>query len=254
MKQPASIKGQWDLFYSNYPELYDKFSRYEDSKNQIFEFIKRRVNLKNKIILDLGAGTGRYSILFSLLAKKVYALEPSLVMRNILRQRVKENNIKNLYLINKQAQDFELSNDSIDVIFSSWVLSGIYDWHSNTPKNELRQRKEEIVIIIAKLERILKNGGSIIVIETAPGQYGGELQPIIMGGREDFSGNFTDWFTNKFGFKSFKKNTVFNFKSASEAAEIFGFVYGNKIREYILQKEIKSIKMGVCIMIKKIEK
>lgn len=110
MKHSISINGRWDLFYSDYPELYDRFSHYEDSKNQIFEFIKRKINLRNKIILDLGAGTGRYSILFSLLAKKVYALEPSSVMRNILKQRIKENNIKNLYLIKKQAQDFELAS------------------------------------------------------------------------------------------------------------------------------------------------
>lgn len=61
MKQLVSINGRWDLFYSDYPKLYDRFSRYEDSKNQIFEFIKRKIDLKNKIILDLGAGTGRYS-------------------------------------------------------------------------------------------------------------------------------------------------------------------------------------------------
>lgn len=48
------------------------------------------------------------------------------------------------------------------------MLSGIYDWHLDTLKNELKQRKKKIATIVAKLERILKGGGSIIVVETTP--------------------------------------------------------------------------------------
>jgi len=254
MNQPISINGRWDLFYSNYSKFYDRFSHYEDSNDQIQEFIKRKVDIKDKVILDLGAGTGRYAVPFSFSAEKVYALEPSAAMRGILRQKIKENNIKNFYLIAKQAQDFKLPDNSIDVIFSSWVLSGIYNWHLDALHDELKRRKKEITTIIAKLERISKNGGSIIVVETAPGQYGGELQPIIIGSKKDASGNFTGWLADEFDFRIFKKNTVFNFQSVHEAAEIFGFVYGNKIREYIIRKELRSIKMGVCIMIKEIKK
>lgn len=254
MKQPISIKGQWNLLYSDYPKLYDRFSNCEDSEDQIFEFIKKDFDIKNKTILDLGAGTGRYSILFSLLADKVYSLEPSSEMRDILNQKVKVNNIKNLHLIDKPAQDFELPDNSIDIIFSSWVLSGIYNWHINTSKNELHKKKKELIAVVDKLKRILKDGGSIIVVETAPGQYGGELQSFIMGSKEDFSGNFTGWFADEFGFKSFRKNIDFNFDSTAEAAEIFGFIYGNKVREHILKKDIRNIKMEVCIMIKNIKK
>lgn len=254
MKQPISINGQWDLFYSRFPELYDMFSHYEDSDNTIFSFIRNEFDLKDKIVLDLGAGTGRFSLLFSQLAKKVYAIEPSLKMLKVLESKIKAKGIKNIYPINKGVESLELASDSIDVIFSSWVLSGIYNWRADVSGRELNARKKKIESIMMDLEKLLKRQGLMIVIETAPGQYGGELQPIIMGSPEDFSGNFTGWFAKRFDFKVIEKETIFDFKSVNETAKIFGFVYGEKAGKHILKKGIKTIKMGVRIMIKEAKK
>jgi len=254
MKQLISINGQWDLFYSRFSELYDKFSHYEDSDNEIFNFIKDEFDLRNKIVLDLGAGTGRFSLLFSQLAKKVFAVESSSKMLEILKRKIKDKEVKNIYPINKDVENLELPDNSIDIIFSSWVLSGIYDWRSNILDYELDIGKKKIESIITNLERLLRRRGLIIVIETAPGQYGGELQPIIMGSSKDFSGNFTGWLTKRFNFKIIEKDTVFGFGSVDEAARIFGFVYGEKVGKYISEKKIKTIKMGVRIMIKEMKK
>jgi len=254
MKQPISINSQWDLFYSQFPELYDKFSYYEDSENKIFSFVKGEFDLKNKIILDLGAGTGRFSLLFSQLAKKVYAIEPSSKMLKVLKHKIKEKKVENIHLINKSVESLELIDNSIDVIFSSWVLSGIYNWQSGISDRELDRNKKKIESIVIDLEKLLKRKGLIIVVETAPGQYGGELQPIIMGSSKDFSGNFTGWFAKRFDFKVIEKDTVFDFRSVDEAAKIFEFVYGKNIGKHILEKGIKVIKMGVRIMIKEVIK
>lgn len=254
MKQSISVTGQWDLFYSQFPELYDKFSHYEDSENKIFKFIKKEFDLRNKIVLDLGAGTGRFSLLFSRLAKRVYAFDPSPEMLEILRYKIKEDSAKNIYLINKSAENLKLPDNSIDIIFSSWVLSGIYNWRSGISKKELERRRAKVESIMANLERLLRQSGLMIVVETAPGQYAGELQQIIMGSPKDLSGNFTGWFAKRFNFEVIEENTVFNFKSVNEAARVFGFVYGEKVKKYILEKGIKAIKMGVRIMIKEVEK
>lgn len=55
MKKPTTIRGQWDLFYSKFPVIYDRFSSYEDSENKIFKFIESKVDLANKTILDVAA-------------------------------------------------------------------------------------------------------------------------------------------------------------------------------------------------------
>lgn len=254
MKKPTTIGGQWDLFYSKFPAIYDRFSIYEDSENKIFKFIGSKVDLKDKIILDVGAGTGRYSILFSQAAKKVYALEPSSAMRETLKQKIEKGGITNISLINENVQDFELPNEPVDVVFSSWVLSGIYGWQSNISNGELRQKGLEMVAIINKLEKVLKKNGWIIVVETAPGQYGGELQPLILGSSDDFSGNFTGWLAKEFNFEVTRKDVSFNFKSVAEAAELFGFVYGEKVMKHIIKERIRSVKMEVYIMIKEVKK
>ncbi len=254
MKKPISINGQWDLFYSRFSEIYDEFSYHEDSNNKVFNFIKSEVDLKNKIFLDLGAGTGRFSLLFSQLVKKVFAVEPSSKMLEILKHKIKDKKVKNIYPIKKNIENLKLPDSSIDIVFSSWVLSGIYGWQTNISDYELNIKKKKIKSIIINLERLLSKRGLIIIIETAPRQYGGELQPVIMGSSKDFSGNFTGWFAKKFNFKIIEKETIFNFDSVDKAARIFGFVYGEKVKKYISKEKIKNIKMGVRIMIKEIKK
>ncbi len=254
MKQPISINGQWDLFYSRFSELYDRFSHYEDSNNTILSFIRNEFELKDKIVLDLGAGTGRFSLLFSQLAEKVYAAEPSLKMLRVLKGKIKADGVENIYPINKGVENLELASNSVDIIFSSWVLSGIYNWRADVSDHELNARKKKIESIMMDLEKLLKRQGLMIVVETAPGQYGGELQSVIMGSSEDFSGDFTGWFAKRFNFKIIEKETIFDFKSVNEAVEIFGFVYGEKAKKHILEKGIKTIKMEVRIMIKEVRK
>jgi len=254
MKRISTINGRWDLLYSRFPEIYDRFSCREDSGNEIFNCIKKRINLKKKIILEIGAGTGRYSFLFCKTAKKVYALEPSPLMRKILNHKKREKNAENLYLINKKVEKLKLPNNSVDIIFSSWVFSGIYNWRVHSLNKALPKRKKQIELILYKLEKFLRKNGYIIVVETAPGYYGGELQFVVMGSKEDFSGNFTNWFAKKFGFKIIERDILFKFKSIKEATEIFGFIYGSKVKRHISKNRIKIVKMRIRIMIKQIKK
>jgi len=59
----------------------------------------------NSIVVDVGANIGYYTLQMAQRAKKVYAIEPNKECFEILKKNVKENNLKNVVLINKAAGD-----------------------------------------------------------------------------------------------------------------------------------------------------
>jgi len=59
----------------------------------------------NSVVVDVGANIGYYTLLMARVAKKVYAIEPDKDCFEILKKNVKENNLKNVVLLNIGASD-----------------------------------------------------------------------------------------------------------------------------------------------------
>jgi len=74
----------------------DKYEKYERGL-----FLKQ-LN-KDSVVVDVGANIGYYTLLAAKVAKKVYAIEPDKMCFEILQKNVKENNLKNVVLVNKAA-------------------------------------------------------------------------------------------------------------------------------------------------------
>jgi predicted RNA methylase len=79
---------------------------------------------KDKIILDVGAGTGILSIWAAQFgAKKVLGVEAS-NLANIAKEIVKENELEQIVEIyHSQIEDFKLPDgiESVDIIISEWM-------------------------------------------------------------------------------------------------------------------------------------
>lgn len=71
----------------------------------------------NHVVLDVGAYIGTHSVLFSTLAKKVYAFEPQRLVGDCLRKTIADNNINNISFYNialhskNGHQEFGTNND-----------------------------------------------------------------------------------------------------------------------------------------------
>lgn len=75
-----------------------KYEQYETA------LMKSQINSES-ICVDVGANIGYYTLLMASRAKKVFAIEPDRESFEILEKNVKENNLKNVVLINKAASD-----------------------------------------------------------------------------------------------------------------------------------------------------
>lgn len=108
----------WHLTYWKTPELYEELIGGEHMHPAIFQHLEQ--DIKDKIVLDVGAGSGRATfecVKYS--ARKVFAIEPSPGLLRILRQKV-HNQSKSCHILPLQGHfdSLPLPDNSIDTALS----------------------------------------------------------------------------------------------------------------------------------------
>jgi len=124
-----------------YPEVMNKvnYIRNWDPHN-----LYKLVDLDGKVVLDVGAGTGRLAFAAAKKAKRVYASEPCDQLREYMRDKIKRDDITNMKVLDGEALCLPFEDDTFDVVLSGYVVGDFYN--------------EEI----AEMIRVTKNGGWII--------------------------------------------------------------------------------------------
>lgn len=141
MKYKKSIDSK--EFYFGRQNDYSKYR--PEYPKELFEFLTENYNLKNKIIVELGAGTGKFSKLASSYCDKLYYIEPNLDMLNEGKKYC--NSCNNIIFINSSAEETKVPENSSDIIFA--VQS--FHWFNKT------KLKEEV-------KRILKEDGYFAIV------------------------------------------------------------------------------------------
>jgi ubiquinone/menaquinone biosynthesis C-methylase UbiE len=239
-KKPETIENRWDILYKDYPEIYDEFAdipRKPDGMNIII----KKFNLKNKIVADIGSGSGKSTFPLTKYAKYVIGIEPEDSMRRLAIENVKKKGIKNVKFKKGTAEKIPIKKNSVDFVFGITVAS-FYN-------------KNNIIKFIKEARRIVKKGGYIVTLNVAPKWYGGELAPMILG-KSRITKVDTEGIVNKtlikLGFKYKDFYQVQNYGSVSKAVRTYGFIFGKKAIKYINEHKKTKIKWKLRIHYKKI--
>ncbi len=199
---------------------YKKFTKAEDSENKVLEFLIPRV--KDKIVVDLGCGNGKYASLLKNYVKFYIGIDNSLEQISLARSAVNE---KNIIFINASAEKISLNSGYADIVISTWGLGSI---------NGIERKKKAI----KESERILKPNGALYIIENEPRS---EFQKIRGTIYEERTKNYNRWLIKE-GFIPIKSiNTYFNFDSTQEARKVFRDIWGNEIAQRLTSKRIDHV-------------
>lgn len=109
-------------------------------ENSLFKL----ADFTDKVVLDVGSGTGRLAFAAAKKARRVYASEPTDMLREYMRDKIKNNNISNIKVLDGFVANLPFEDNTFDIVMSGHVVGDDYE-------NE-----------IAELTRVVKNGGYII--------------------------------------------------------------------------------------------
>jgi precorrin-6B methylase 2 len=112
---------------------------------------------KSDIVVDLGAGNGRFSLLFAPKVKKVIAVEYINDFTSSIKQQAKKLQLNNIEVLNIPAEEFCL-DDCADVVFVSGLLHYLdTEQYSQTVGNIFKTLKSGGVLFLRETISVLDN-------------------------------------------------------------------------------------------------
>ncbi len=110
------------------------------NKQRLFDL----ADLSGKVVLDVGAGSGRLTFAAAEKARWVYAVEPVGTLREFMRDKIKREGIRNVRVLDGLVEEIPFPDDTFDVVMSGHVVGDNYDGE------------------IAELTRVCKAGGWLL--------------------------------------------------------------------------------------------
>ncbi|MBN2384046.1 class I SAM-dependent methyltransferase [bacterium] len=145
------------LVYHRYPKIYDERAAIAWD----FKELTTEVTLEDRVVVDVGAGTGRIAFQAAPLARWVFAVEPVSSFRRFMRERARNEGIKNVFIVDGFLSDIPLPDGFVDVLATSQA----FGW---SLLDELRE-----------IERVVRPGGIAIHFSGMTVDEKGPIHPVI---------------------------------------------------------------------------
>ncbi|HWR22585.1 MAG TPA: class I SAM-dependent methyltransferase, partial [Feifaniaceae bacterium] len=147
---------------------------YPDDMNRLCPYIRdwdkekllSLVDFTDKIVLDIGSGTGRLAFAAATTAKKVYASEPADRLREFMRDKIEKEKISNVVVLDGTVESIPFEDNTFDIVMSGYVLGVDYSRE------------------VANMERVCRNGGYVVVCEGESESEWHRREPLIALGFE----------------------------------------------------------------------
>jgi len=129
------IAQSWNVIRSEY---FDERLKYK---------VLSKVNIKDKVVADLGCGTGFLSLALALDASIVFSIDQSVNMLIETRKLMETKKFDNVYPIKSSIDNLALFDESVDVVFINMALHHVKDAKK----------------AIEEMFRIIKKDGTLII-------------------------------------------------------------------------------------------
>lgn len=141
------------LVYVIDPSIYDslKFNQWDSHE------LTSLVDFSGKTVIDVGAGTGRLTLVAAEKAEVVYAVEPVGNLRRYLKEKAQKSKLQNVFCINGIITDIPFPDGFADITMCGHVFGDL-------PEEEFRE-----------MMRVTKPGGMVIMMGT-----GKEYQQFLL--------------------------------------------------------------------------
>ena len=213
---------QQQKIYQAEGDRYESLISREDYQGNIPRAIVEIINVDGLDVLDLGAGTGRLTLLLALRVKSVRAFDASAEMLRVCRDRLLASGLSNWQVEVADHRRLPVQDHSADLVVSGWSVSYLAVWNPENAQAELDKW-------LSEMQRVLRKDGTIILFESLGT---GNETPIRLEHVEPVY----QWLEAN-GFQNKWIRTDYQFTSVEEAVDLAGFFFGEDMAAQVLKNQ-----------------
>ena len=206
--------------YAHHGNEYEALIAREDYQGNVLRALRDIASLENRVVLDVGAGTGRLACMLAPLVGRVHAFDIAPDMLRVCREKLTASGLSNWQVDLADHRQLPVEDHSADLVVSGWSVSYLALWNPVSWREELDKW-------LGEMERVL-NGGSPIVLFESLGT--GNESPLQLDHLKDFY----PWL-DEAGFQKKWIRTDYRFESLEEAEYLSRFFFGDVLGDKVEQ-------------------
>jgi ubiquinone/menaquinone biosynthesis C-methylase UbiE len=201
--------------YQNHADQYEQLTTHEDYEHRLYPALAAIRSFDRADIVEWGAGTGRVSALVAPYARSLIACDLNAPMLHVAAGKLRRSERLQWCTLAADHRHMPLPDRCADIALSGWALGYLTakyyaDW------------KSQLARVIAQMRRVLRPGGTIIIIETL-GTGMSEPQPPT-----PYLSDYYRLLEEEHGFHATWVRTDFKFDSLEQAASTISFFFGDE--------------------------
>ncbi len=206
--------------YAKHGDEYEALIAREDYQGNIPRTIDEVIDVDGLDVLDLGAGTGRLTLMLAPRVKSIRAFDASAEMLRVCREKLLASGLSNWQMDVADHRHLPVPDHSADLVTSGWSVSYLAVWNPEHADQELDQW-------LAEMLRVLRKNGMILLLESLGT---GNEKPIRLEHIEPVY----RWLDAN-GFQNRWIRTDYQFESLEEAEYLSRFFFGDKLGDKVRQ-------------------
>ncbi len=211
--------------YKTGGDKYDLLVSREDYKKNLFPALSGIVSFTGASVVESGAGTGRLTSLLIPFAKHIFAFDNSLHMLEIANKKPAISGFNNWSTGVADHRKIPLKDSVADIFISGWSISYLLEKHPHNWKEEFKK-------VFFEIKRLLRPGGTVIIIESL-GTGREEPEPPTESLRD-----YYNYLEKKFLFSSIWLRTDYKFETLEEADNLVRNFFGQDLADHVKKNEI----------------
>jgi ubiquinone/menaquinone biosynthesis C-methylase UbiE len=209
--------------YQHHADQYELFVSREDYQQQIYRSLNEIVPFSGRDVVEFGAGTGRLTCMLAPVVGSIHAFDVSQTMLDVAIAKLEASGLHNWRIAAADHRDVPVADHSADIAISGWSICYMAVWYEQSWQSELRRA-------VAEMKRVLRPGGTIILLETLGTGHETPMPP------DELVAYFA--FLEAEGFTATWIRTDYRFDSPTEAEALARFFFGDALADRIREEQL----------------
>ncbi|MBN1890913.1 MAG: class I SAM-dependent methyltransferase [Thermoflexales bacterium] len=214
------MEPDYKQIYATQAAQYERLVAREDYHGNIQQALGRIVPGGQLDIVELGAGTGRLTRILAPRSRRVCAFDASSHML-ALNAKLAQQNARNWRLAVADHRHLPLGDGTADLALSGWSICYLVVEHGDW--------QVEVERALAEMARVLRPGGTAILLETLGTGYETPHPPPNLAA-------YYAWLEQR-GFRFDWIRTDCRFESLAEAVELVRFFFGDELARQVVARQ-----------------